>query len=232
MLPNIGGGNDDSGKSGTTVRLATLGDRMIAIALDSILLLALLALTDFLLLKRWNLVSAGEVKLTVAAVLLGGSLNLLISFLYLWLMEAGFGATLGKAMIGIGVVNQSDRSALAASAIRNLLRAVDGIGFYLVGALVATCSKFRRRIGDLCAGTYVIEGQQNHLWRIAAVAVWLVVLTGSAWTLPRMRTRLKPTTPPKYFSQTVLQVGRSENSIYMQGAHLRMDMRVGKSEQR
>src|SRR5690349_9461109 len=137
--------DDDSAPA----RLASLGDRFLALILDSIVVCtgsALVALWAFL---KWGIVSGGEIRVTAAAILIGTSISLVVAFLYVWLLEAGLGSTLGKAILGIGVVNNSGRSALAASAIRNLWRLVDGIAFYLVGALVASCSKFRRRIGDL-----------------------------------------------------------------------------------
>ena len=82
---------------------------------------------------------------------------------YVWLLEASFGATLGKAMVEIRVTRPDGRNAFAASAIRNLLRLVDGLGFCLVGGLVAGCSRFRQRLGDICAGTAVC-GSRVWFW--------------------------------------------------------------------
>ena len=105
---------------------------------------------------------------------------------YDWLLEASFGATLGKALVGIRVVRTSRRSALAASAIRNLLRIVDGLGFYLVGAMVAGCSRCRQRLGDLCAGTAVVEEEFSTARKMLALALWIAVLSGAAWAVPRI----------------------------------------------
>lgn len=111
-------------------------------------------LVDVWAFMQLGVVSGAELRVTTASILVGGGISVLIAFLYVWLLEASFGCTLGKAMVGIGVVNDSQRNSLAASAIRNLLRVVDGFGSYPIGPLVACCSKFRRRIGDLCAGAW------------------------------------------------------------------------------
>src|SRR5205085_10157182 len=73
--------------------------------------------------------------------------------------------------------------ALPISAIRNLLRVVDGLGFYLLGALIASCSKFRRRLGDICAGTYVVEGNLSELIRALSVLAWFALLSAGVWAL-------------------------------------------------
>ncbi len=57
--------------------------------------------------------------MTWAALLVALALNSGISFAYVWLLEASFGFTLGKAMVGIRVTRTNGRNAFAASAIRN-----------------------------------------------------------------------------------------------------------------
>lgn len=104
-------------------RMATLGDRLIAFTLDSTFLCGVFAMVDAWAFMRWGIVDGTELKLTLAVLLVAESLNAAIFFLYLWLMEAGFGATLGKAMVGIRVVQTTERNRLAALAIRNLFRA-------------------------------------------------------------------------------------------------------------
>jgi len=205
-------------------RLASLGDRFIALLLDTVVVAFAWALIDVWVLTKWGIFGGGELRITAASLLVGGGLNLLIAFLYVWILEATLGSTVGKAIVGIGVVNNSGRSAMAASAIRNLLRLVDGLGFYLIGMLVASCSKFRRRIGDFCAGTYVIEGNLSQLTRAAAVLVWLALLGGGAWSLPRLYARPKPTQPPRHFAQVVLEVGRGDKSIYVKLPNRRIEL--------
>lgn len=73
--------------------------------------------------------------------------------------EAATGATLGKRMVGIRVVAEDgDRVTVGASVVRNLLRLVDGLFFYLVGFLIALTSTRRQRLGDRAAHTIVVRG--------------------------------------------------------------------------
>ena len=200
-------------KNDSYYRTATLGDRLIAFALDSVFLFGVFAVQDAWVFMRWGIVDGTELKLTLAALLLAESLNAATFFLYLWLLEASFGATLGKAMVGIKVVQTTERNPLAALAIRNLLRVVDGLGFYLVGAVIAGCSRIHRRLGDICAGTVVIEEHFGYGVKIAAVALWAAVLAGAVWSVPRI-CETNAAIPSRYMSQVVVRVGRSEKSAY------------------
>lgn len=83
---------------------------------------------------------------------------LVLSLGYYIVMEATSGATLGKKTMGIKVVKQ-DGGAIdwQAAIVRNLLRLVDGLFFYLVGAIVVWVSKSRQRLGDMAAHTLVVK---------------------------------------------------------------------------
>ena len=215
---------EDEADESPRMRLATLGDRLIALFLDSVVVLLVCAVVDVWAFMKLGIVSGAELRVTTASILAGGSLSLLIAFVYVWLLEAGFGCTLGKAIVGIGVVNDSGRNSLAVSAIRNLMRVVDGFGFYLIGALVACCSKFRRRLGDLCAGTYVVEGGLSQFGRSLAVLGWLALLGGGAWALPQVCSRPKPLHAPRHLGRVVIAMGRAENSIYFRLPHHGVDV--------
>ena len=72
--------------------------------------------------------------------------------------EAATGATLGKRMVGIRVVNEDGTHLTFGSAVvRNLLRLVDSLFFYLVGALFALTSARGQRLGDRAAHTLVVR---------------------------------------------------------------------------
>jgi uncharacterized RDD family membrane protein YckC len=205
-------------------RMATLGDRLIAFALDSAFLFGVFAIVDAWAFMRWGIVDGTELKLTLAALLVAESLNAAIFFLYLWLLEATFGATLRKAMVGIRVVQTTERGPLAALAIRNLLRIVDGLGFYLVGAVVAGCSRVHRRVGDICAGTVVIEEHFGYRVKIAAIALWTAFLAGAVWSVPRV-CQTNAALPSPYLNRVVVQVGRSEESAYFTVASFHVDIK-------
>jgi uncharacterized RDD family membrane protein YckC len=212
-------------KDAPFLRMATLGDRLIAFALDSIFLFGVFAIVDAWAFMRWGIVEGNEMKLTLAALLVAESFNAAIFFLYLWLVEASLGATLGKAMVGIRVVQTTDRNPLAALAIRNLLRVVDGLGFYLVGAVVAGCSRIHRRLGDICAGTVVIEEHFGDWVKIAAVALWTAVLAVTVWSVPRI-CKTNAALPSRYLNQVAVTVGRSEESAYFTVADFRVDIQL------
>jgi uncharacterized RDD family membrane protein YckC len=89
----------------------------------------------------------------------GGSIGL-IAILYFIVMEATQGATLGKMALGLRVV-KTDGSPISwsESIIRNLLRIVDGLFAYLVGAILVWSSPRRQRLGDRAANTVVVRGR-------------------------------------------------------------------------
>src|ERR1700758_3166642 len=204
-------------------RMATLGDRFIAFVLDSLVLFGVFIVMDAWSFMRWGSVEGWELRLSAASLLMAGILNGTIFFLYLWLLEASFGATVGKAMVGIRVVRTSDSNPLAALAVRNLFRMVDGLGFYLVGAVVAGCSSLHRRVGDICAGTAVIEEEFGLGVKFLSVLLWAAVLAGAGWAVPRICAK-DVAHPPRYLKQTVVQVGRTEHSAYFKVARLRIDV--------
>jgi uncharacterized RDD family membrane protein YckC len=215
-------------RNGASPRVAKLGDRYIAFVLDALALFGVFAVVDAWIFMRWGTIegAGAELNLTTASLLMAGGLNALILFLYGWLLEASFGATLGKALVGIRVVRTSRRSALAASAIRNLLRIVDGLGFYLVGAMVAVCSRGRQRLGDLCAGTAVVDGEFSIAGKMLALALWIAVLAGAAWEVPRICSETNAGQPTRYLNQVVVQVGRTENSAYFKIARLKIEIQL------
>ena len=78
---------------------------------------------------------------------------------YYVVAEALTGRTLGKRLVRIRVVDEAgEHLSLGASFVRNVLRVVDGLFFYLVGALFAFNSDRGQRLGDRAAGTVVIRG--------------------------------------------------------------------------
>lgn len=74
-----------------------------------------------------------------------------------WLFD---GQTIGKRQLGLRVVRDGGYSiGFAAAAIRNIMRAIDmqpGV-FYLFGITSAVLSKTGKRLGDMVAGTVVIQ---------------------------------------------------------------------------
>jgi len=97
-----------------------------------------------------------------AGINVGGSAFLLLLALglgYYIVCEAATGATLGKLMVGIRVVGEDgEHATFGAAVVRNLLRLVDALFFYLVGAVFALTSTRGQRLGDRAAHTIVVRG--------------------------------------------------------------------------
>ncbi len=77
---------------------------------------------------------------------------------YYVVLEALRGATVGKMVVGLRVLkDDGDSVSWSESAIRNVLRVVDGLFFYLVAAIFVWTSDKRKRLGDRVAGTVVVR---------------------------------------------------------------------------
>jgi uncharacterized RDD family membrane protein YckC len=88
---------------------------------------------------------------------------LVIALAYYIVMEARSGATLGKRLIGLKVVRLEGGAPLdwQSSIVRNVLRLVDGLFFYLVAAIVVWTSGNKQRLGDKVAGTVVVRASKT-----------------------------------------------------------------------
>lgn len=91
------------------------------------------------------------------AVIYGLSfLTMAVSLAYSILLEAG-GGTLGKRLLGMKIVDaQGNKPGIGKSLIRNLLRLVDGLFGYILGAIIVANSPTKQRLGDKVAGTFVV----------------------------------------------------------------------------
>ncbi len=154
--------------------VARLGDRLLATLLDTLLLAAIFAAVGMWAALRWGGVTANGFSLEGSPAVIVLSLLALAGLLYYWILEAAMGATLGKTIVGIQVrAKGGGKCGFGAALVRNLLRIVDGIAVYLVGLIVAVCSRLRQRLGDHVAGTVVVERKYRGLTRIAVVILWL-----------------------------------------------------------
>ena len=107
--------------------------------------------------------------LSIAAIPLGmagigGGFFLIFLFVVEWLYPVLFellmgGQTPGKKVLGIAVVNDDlSPVTLGTSLVRNLLRTVDFLPLFYLGAVITMLSNRRfQRLGDLAAGTLVVS---------------------------------------------------------------------------
>jgi uncharacterized RDD family membrane protein YckC len=143
--------------------LAGIGSRFIAGFLDSLLivLMYLVLFLLFLLVGDINILDNVGVSRAVERWTLVGVI--LIAFSIYWGYFALFeictnGQSPGKKYMKIRVVQiEGEGISFSSIAIRNLLRAVDAIGFYAVAGIVMFATSKVQRLGDLAAGTVVIS---------------------------------------------------------------------------
>jgi uncharacterized RDD family membrane protein YckC len=207
-------------------RLAKLGDRFNAFVLDTIVLFGLFAVADAWIFMRWSSFENAELSLTAASLLAVLMTNAAIFFIYTCVLEASCGATVGKVIVGIRVVRTGRRGALSAAAIRNLLRFVDAAGFYVIGAIVAGCSPWRQRLGDLSAGTMVVEQQFGTVSRVVATALTVAVLCGAGRAVPRICAQESGNQHAPYLNQVLVRVGRTDRTAYFRVARLQLDLQL------
>jgi uncharacterized RDD family membrane protein YckC len=130
---------------------AGVGLRAVAVIIDFVMLFAIMFLVA---LVTGNTSDAGfELQGAPAG------LGFVLWFVYFVAMEATSGATLGKMLVGIKVVRTDGTSPIGWSPalIRNVLRIIDGLFVYLVGAFLASRSPTKQRLGDRVAGTVVVR---------------------------------------------------------------------------
>lgn len=128
------------------LQYVSVGPRFLAILIDALIIGAITGFLSF--------------PFRSAPGFWGGSVGL-IALLYYIIMEATQGATLGKMALGLRVV-KLDGSPISwqESIIRNLLRIIDGLFGYLVGAILVWSSPLRQRLGDKAAGTVVVRSRR------------------------------------------------------------------------
>lgn len=140
-------------------RYAGLGPRFGALLIDALLFCAIFFPVTRLVKGVW-VMSAADHRWAhgwfITDPLCLAFLALMV--LYFILLEGLVGATLGKWALGLRVVcAEGGKPGLGRSALRNLLRLVDGLpAFNLVGVFLILRSPERARFGDRVAGTRVV----------------------------------------------------------------------------
>ncbi len=139
--------------------LAGVGSRGLALSIDSLIqviaalvVILILVLTARDLERSW--LGARNWVDAIAIFLL---------FCLYWGYFAAFeilwnGQTPGKRQAKIRVISASGRPITVFEGIaRNVMRAIDSLGFYAVGSIACAVDKKNRRLGDMVAGTVVVH---------------------------------------------------------------------------
>jgi uncharacterized RDD family membrane protein YckC len=113
---------------------------------------------------------------------------LAIWLVYATVLEAAFGATLGKLAAGIRVVGTDGKRISASQAIiRNLARVIDAFPWffpYVLGAIFIWNSPTRQRLGDRWANTVVIVRGSNEGTAEGSIPAWSAVSPAAPPPLP------------------------------------------------
>jgi uncharacterized RDD family membrane protein YckC len=152
-------GQPSAVSAGTRPNLATEGDRIIAVIIDTILIFVV-SLVIFIPL--WLLGGFFGVFGSFAFVFFGplALLSWLLWLLYFTYFEATTGQTLGKQLMNIRVVDETTLQHLdfARSLVRNILRIIDWFPFfYLIGFILIATNPKKQRIGDMAASSIVVK---------------------------------------------------------------------------
>lgn len=141
--------------SGSVGQLAGLGSRLVAFLVDIIFT----SVVGGILTVPLIVLLGGGDAVVVVGVLVQLFLVLVV-FAYFVLMEGIYGYTVGKKLLSIRVVDESGgKIGIGKSAIRNVLRIVDGLPFaYILGVALIALNDDEQRVGDMVASTYVVKG--------------------------------------------------------------------------
>jgi uncharacterized RDD family membrane protein YckC len=143
----------------SSIEKAGIPLRFVAILLDAVIVFVPLLLVTGLM-TGGGYAERGD-GYANAGVYVGGNafwLLLAVGFGYFIVCEAATGATLGKRMVGIRVTGEDgEHVTFGAAVVRNLLRVIDGLFFYLVGFVFALLSTRGQRLGDRAAHTIVVR---------------------------------------------------------------------------
>jgi uncharacterized RDD family membrane protein YckC len=93
-----------------------------------------------------------------AGIVAAAIITLIVWFLYYTLLEGRYGQTIGKWFVKIKVVKEDDAPiSYGDAAVRTILRIIDGLFDYLVGAILIWTSDKKQRLGDRLAHTVVVQ---------------------------------------------------------------------------
>lgn len=140
--------------------LASIGSRFLALAIDTLIQVALAALLfGLVVFGAWiaGRTAGGASTWLLAALIIG---LFLVYYGYFAAYEIAWnGQTPGKRVIGLRVIHATGRPLSAFEAVvRNIVRVVDQFpGIYAIGIVAVFLSGRSQRLGDLAAGTVVVH---------------------------------------------------------------------------
>jgi uncharacterized RDD family membrane protein YckC len=144
-----------AGTSGTGTNVHVTGRRVLATLVDAIVLGFVFALMSILFGS--SSARGGQVSSSLEGF--SALVFFVVVFAYYILMEGYLGQTVGKMLLGIKVVREGSGAVpgIKTSAIRTVMRIIDGLLFYLVAFISVLASDKNQRLGDMVAHTLVVR---------------------------------------------------------------------------
>jgi uncharacterized RDD family membrane protein YckC len=140
------------------MRYQSVGIRFVGLIIDTIILFIPFYLIGNAMAKSGGEVTAEGWSLSGGPAFLFFLVMLVLFLGYYTLLEGGVGGSVGKLVCGMKVLSEEGtKCGFRQAFIRNILRVVDGLFFYLVGAILIWQSPKRQRLGDRAAGTVVVK---------------------------------------------------------------------------
>ena len=148
--------------TGTPTPYQGVAIRFVAILIDYVIIAVISGILAFPFVVAAIAVAATSGN---ASALSWGSISaaflvgLVVWFLYFTLLEGHYGQTIGKMALSIKVVREADGAPIdyGEAAVRTILRIIDGLFDYLIGAIFIWTSDEKQRLGDRVAHTVVVS---------------------------------------------------------------------------
>ena len=148
--------------TGTPTPYIGVAIRFVATIIDAIIIVVIVGILVIPFLVA--AIAANVTNRSVSAFSLGPIIafivvGLVVWFLYFILLEGHYGQTVGKMALSIKVVREADGAPIdyGDAAVRTILRIIDGLFDYLVGAIFIWTSDKKQRLGDRVAHTVVVS---------------------------------------------------------------------------
>jgi uncharacterized RDD family membrane protein YckC len=137
-------------KPPVTMEYQGVGIRFVSLFIDSIILAIVIVAIE-------SIIGIGMLERGMVPWWLG-ILDFIIYIAYFTYLEGSQGQTIGKMVTKIRVVREDGKSIDMNQAFtRNILRIIDGLIVYLIGAILIWRSNKKQRLGDSIAKTVVVK---------------------------------------------------------------------------
>jgi len=134
-----------------------LAKRIVAFVIDSVIVSILLVIA-MIFSGIVIYAASSDIGVIIGSILYFGGIVIMVLYFILLEGPLGKGQTLGKKLMKIKVATEDGNvPSYIQSIIRNVLRIVDGLCFYLVGIIAIILTEKDQRIGDILAKTVVKE---------------------------------------------------------------------------